>query len=1039
MYHDLYAPPQRIQWATSPDGVNWTEQGMLINPGDFGWHDMSVCDVFYNGIDDKFWMFYGGNDGTQWRHVGLAKSDDGISWNDFGAVLSVSSSGWDNHSMGGAKVLWDSDAGLYYMLYAGGNGSSTGLGLASSPDGLSFTRVQSTPVITPGGSTTFDNSGTHRINAFCKEGDQYICYYSGRNGSVWSIGKAHASDPTGPWTKDGQVLVANESWEGNSIQNASMVTINGVKTLYYQNSGYSFGIAQIEDMGEECLVPSGQQDTEGPVVQWHEARFASNGNYPGFLFQCYADDRDLGGSNISSVEYFWDVDPGVGNGIPLLPIDGSFDSEIELLQPVSSYLRFSGTQHNVMYARACDTYGNWGPLASKSLETSGSGFDPIDDDFNFKNWGIGNCIGMAWANEFYWRNSISIPHNDIPLVPPDENCPLTTNIPPLGSDLRFIISAFQWGFALEALDTRITISQGWADNSSQWIADQYVSIKDMLERGHNGIIYLLPPGIGKGHAVLAYRTAEIGDNMRAIFVYDSNYPNRCGQPRNGAIVLTKEDGEWAFNDYDGYTRFGISNFWMDLNNIGLIVGLCPVDIELYTSFNDFITKDSTSSDKFIYTETHFFGNEVDSSHKVLSLGENYPNCWKNVKVISHDTASENSIVSLLLFDGGELTILADSVVISELPIEGYWYSTLDTGSIHGFVQSGSAGLMGVPVDLYNSEGTIISSIATNDSGYYYFPTLNNGSYSIAISTPIGYQAENETQEITVRGLPHENNFALTQLDITPQQRSRGYWAHQLHKALKNKPKDYSLDDFSSFASLINTHFNQNAINPVDFYTVPQPADQSDSLKILKKLLHMRNTGEWEPFLKRLAKSQLMALMLNVVSGKVSQTHEISEDRRTVSQAITYCDMLVNDEIDPPDDNGPGHGGPWCRYIRASFILGFCNLGITVPAGMIPENVIEIAYKFCNDDNLPEGFELSQNFPNPFNPTTEISFSLPDPADVRLEIYNIMGQRVEMLAEGYYEAGDYNVLWDGSDVASGVYFYRLDAGTYSAVKKMVLVK
>ena len=132
--------------------------------------------------------------------------------------------------------------------------------------------------------------------------------------------------------------------------------------------------------------------------------------------------------------------------------------------------------------------------------------------------------------------------------------------------------------------------------------------------------------------------------------------------------------------------------------------------------------------------------------------------------------------------------------------------------------------------------------------------------------------------------------------------------------------------------------------------------------------------------------KLMALMLNVVSGKVHQTHVISSDGRNVSQAITYCDMLVNDEIDPPDDGGPGHGSEWCRYIRASLILVKCNLGLDVPCGMIPEDVLNIAYKIHNPAVLPEGYELTQNYPNPFNPRTEISYSLPEACEVRLEIF-----------------------------------------------------
>ncbi len=89
--------------------------------------------------------------------------------------------------------------------------------------------------------------------------------------------------------------------------------------------------------------------------------------------------------------------------------------------------------------------------------------------------------------------------------------------------------------------------------------------------------------------------------------------------------------------------------------------------------------------------------------------------------------------------------------------------------------------------------------------------------------------------------------------------------------------------------------------------------------------------------------------------------------------------------------------------------------------------------------LPESFSLEQNYPNPFNPTTTIEFSLPAAGDVTLVVYNIMGQEVTRLADGHYEAGHHQVEWDASNVATGVYFYRIQAGAITETKKMLLLK
>jgi hypothetical protein len=94
--------------------------------------------------------------------------------------------------------------------------------------------------------------------------------------------------------------------------------------------------------------------------------------------------------------------------------------------------------------------------------------------------------------------------------------------------------------------------------------------------------------------------------------------------------------------------------------------------------------------------------------------------------------------------------------------------------------------------------------------------------------------------------------------------------------------------------------------------------------------------------------------------------------------------------------------------------------------------------------LPGEFRLGQNFPNPFNPITAIDFSMPKAGHVELAVFNILGERVTTLASGHYAAGDHHVIWNGcdasgSEVASGVYLYRLETDTNSAVRKMVLMR
>jgi hypothetical protein len=94
--------------------------------------------------------------------------------------------------------------------------------------------------------------------------------------------------------------------------------------------------------------------------------------------------------------------------------------------------------------------------------------------------------------------------------------------------------------------------------------------------------------------------------------------------------------------------------------------------------------------------------------------------------------------------------------------------------------------------------------------------------------------------------------------------------------------------------------------------------------------------------------------------------------------------------------------------------------------------------------IPTEFALQQNYPNPFNPTTQINFSLPENQRVKLEVYDVIGRLVTTIVDKDMEPGNYNVSWEGTDasgarVTSGIYLYRLQAGSYSAVKKMVMLK
>ena len=88
---------------------------------------------------------------------------------------------------------------------------------------------------------------------------------------------------------------------------------------------------------------------------------------------------------------------------------------------------------------------------------------------------------------------------------------------------------------------------------------------------------------------------------------------------------------------------------------------------------------------------------------------------------------------------------------------------------------------------------------------------------------------------------------------------------------------------------------------------------------------------------------------------------------------------------------------------------------------------------------PKEYILSQNYPNPFNPTTTINYSLPKAGNVKLTVYNAIGCKVSTILNEYKPAGNYSIQFKATNLASGIYLYRLESGNYAAVKKFIILK
>jgi hypothetical protein len=136
---------------------------------------------------------------------------------------------------------------------------------------------------------------------------------------------------------------------------------------------------------------------------------------------------------------------------------------------------------------------------------------------------------------------------------------------------------------------------------------------------------------------------------------------------------------------------------------------------------------------------------------------------------------------------------------------------------------------------------------------------------------------------------------------------------------------------------------------------------------------------------------------------------------------SYTYMHVDDGVSPA-------GWYYLTSTDTSVAIYLIRAYVSLVTGVTQE--IELA---------PKTFSLSQNYPNPFNPTTLINFAVPKAGRVKIAVYNELGQQVALIADREYSSGNFSVSFDGASLASGVYYYRIEAGSFTQTKKMVLLK
>jgi flagellar hook assembly protein FlgD len=130
-----------------------------------------------------------------------------------------------------------------------------------------------------------------------------------------------------------------------------------------------------------------------------------------------------------------------------------------------------------------------------------------------------------------------------------------------------------------------------------------------------------------------------------------------------------------------------------------------------------------------------------------------------------------------------------------------------------------------------------------------------------------------------------------------------------------------------------------------------------------------------------------------------------------------------------------------KYFNIAFVLVFLFIGINFASGNNKHfyNPVDGGKISGNTQGTSNDYKLFQNYPNPFNPATNIRYSIKENGIVTIKIYDILGKEIATLVNEKQSPGMYEVTWDASQYSSGIYFYKLTAGEFSEVKKMILIK
>ncbi len=186
-------------------------------------------------------------------------------------------------------------------------------------------------------------------------------------------------------------------------------------------------------------------------------------------------------------------------------------------------------------------------------------------------------------------------------------------------------------------------------------------------------------------------------------------------------------------------------------------------------------------------------------------------------------------------------------------------------------------------------------------------------------------------------------------------------------------------------------------------------------------------------------------LANIATQDFVQSHLTNNGNQVINPQINSISRDDSETLDPrPNASGPGASGATQPADPFFDLVGYYGafdpnayLWTEGWTALSSYGITDVEETYSN--TIPSSFSLSQNYPNPFNPSTKIVYTVSEAADVTLSIYNILGQQVAQLVNGYKNVGTYEVTFDAENLPSGLYLYTFEAGSTRITKKMTLLK